>query len=161
MNNTHRTPKSARSGELPHHNLPLLLLQSRERLIGRFRPALKRHGVTVQQYRVLRAVEAEGGLEPREICAVCHISSPSLTGVLARMEAMGYVERERMELDQRRQIVSLTLGGRALFRRLWPDIAEVYRQLEKDLGTQLTAELYRTLHLLLERVAFSESESEE
>jgi homoprotocatechuate degradation regulator HpaR len=156
-----RKDTSAGRGEPTRLNLPLLLLQSRERLIGRFRPALKRHGVTDQQYRVLRAIETHASLEPREICAICHISSPSLTGVLARMEAMGYVERERMEHDQRRQRVSLTPGGRALFRRMWPDIAAVYQQLEKELGKELTADLYRTLHLLLARVAPSDLESEE
>jgi homoprotocatechuate degradation regulator HpaR len=151
----------ARAGEHLRPNLPLLLLQSRERLIGRFRPALKRHGVTEQQYRVLRAIEAHEGLEPRELCAICHISSPSLTGVLARMEAVGYVGRERMPHDQRRQIVSLTPAGRALFRRMWPDIEAIYRQLEKELGKQLTADLYRTLQLLLDRVAPSQMESDE
>ena len=30
-------------------NLPLLLLQSRERLLARFRPVLNTHGITEQQ----------------------------------------------------------------------------------------------------------------
>lgn len=142
-------------------NLPLLLLQARERLIGRFRPVLKRHGVTVQQYRVLRAIATHGAIEPRAICAICHISGPSLTGVLARMEAIGYVGRERLPHDQRRQSVSLTPRGRALFRRLWPEIEAVYRELDKDLGEQLTADLYRTLHMLLDRVPASDTWTDE
>jgi homoprotocatechuate degradation regulator HpaR len=151
----------ARKGGQVRRNLPLLLLQSRERLIGRFRPVLKRHGVTEQQYRVLRAIETHEALEPREICAICHISSPSLAGVLARMEALGYVGRERMAHDQRRQSVSLTPAGRALFLRMWPDIDATYRQIEKELGKELTSDLYRALGALLERVARSDMESEE
>ena len=69
-----------------HRNLPLLLLQARERVIARFRPILNEHGVTEQQWRIVRALLERGPLEPRQIVDVCRISSPSLAGVLARMQ---------------------------------------------------------------------------
>lgn len=134
-------------------NLPLLLLQSRERLLARFRPVLNTHGITEQQYRVLRAVESAGPLEPRQIGAICHISSPSLTGVLARMETMGLVARERLAHDQRRVMVSLTPASRAMFRQMKPRIEAVYQTLEADLGPGLTAEIYSTLDRFLARLS--------
>jgi len=48
--------------------------------VKRFRPVLNEHGITEQQYRVLRAIQASGPSAEQ-----CHISS--LAGVLARMEA--------------------------------------------------------------------------
>lgn len=134
-------------------NLPLLLLQSRERLLARFRPVLNTHGITEQQYRVLRAIESAGPLEPRQIGAICHISSPSLTGVLARMETMGLVARERLAHDQRRVMVSLTPASRAMFRQMKPRIEAVYQTLEADLGPGLTAEIYSTLDRFLARLS--------
>jgi homoprotocatechuate degradation regulator HpaR len=142
-----------------HRNLPLLLLQVRERVIARFRPILNEYGVTEQQYRILRAIEMSGPLEPRQICATCHISSPSLAGVLARMDAMGLVARERLAHDQRRLLVSLTPASRSLFRRMRPRIDAVYKGLEADAGRELTADLYRTLHGLLERLALPDEET--
>lgn len=134
-------------------NLPLLLLQSRERLLARFRPVLNTHGITEQQYRVLRAIESAGPLEPRQIGAICHISSPSLTGVLARMEAMDLVARERLAHDQRRVMVSLTAASRKMFRQMKPRIEAVYQTLEADLGPELTAEIYSTLDRFLARLS--------
>ena len=134
-------------------NLPLLLLQSRERLLARFRPVLNTHGITEQQYRVLRAIESAGPLEPRQIGAICHISSPSLTGVLARMEAMDLVARERLAHDQRRVMVSLTPASRAMFRQMKPRIEAVYQTLEAVLGPELTAEIYSTLDRFLARLS--------
>ena len=134
-------------------NLPLLLLQSRERLLARFRPVLNTHGITEQQYRVLRAIESAGPLEPRQIGAICHISSPSLTGVLARMEAMDLVARERLAHDQRRVMVSLTPASRTMFRQMKPRIEAVYQTLEADLGPGLTAEIYSTLDRFLARLS--------
>lgn len=148
-----RSPRPVHAAQPAHRNLPLLLLQARERLLARFRPVLNAHGVTEQQYRVLRAIEAGGPLEPRQIGAICHISSPSLAGVLARMEAMGLVERERLAHDQRRMLVSLTAASRAMFRSMRPRIAAVYQALEADLGPALTGEIYDTLDRMLARLA--------
>ena len=77
------------SGKFRHRNLPLLLLQAREQVIARFRPILNAHGITEQQWRIVRALLDTGPLEPREIGELCRISSPSLAGVLSRMEELG------------------------------------------------------------------------
>jgi sulfite reductase beta subunit-like hemoprotein len=83
---TRRSPKAAASAAGPafhHRNLPLLLLQAREGVMAQFRPILNAHGVTEQQWRIVRALLEQGPLEPRQIGEVCRISSPSLAGVLA------------------------------------------------------------------------------
>jgi hypothetical protein len=45
-----------------HRNLPLLLLQARESVIGRFRPVLNAHGVTEQQWRPAASCDKGGSL---------------------------------------------------------------------------------------------------
>ena len=77
------TKRIVRTAKFTHRNLPLLLLQARENVIARFRPNLNAHRVTEQQWRIVRALLERGPMEQREIVAVCHISSPSLAGVLA------------------------------------------------------------------------------
>ena len=57
---------SPESGKIRHRNLPLLLLQAREHVIARFRPILNAHGITEQQWRIVRALIDTGPLEPRE-----------------------------------------------------------------------------------------------
>jgi homoprotocatechuate degradation regulator HpaR len=152
-------PTSSNGTRPARRNLPLLLLQSRERLLARFRPVLNTHGITEQQYRVLRAIESAGPLEPRQIGTICHISSPSLTGVLARMEAMDLVARERLAHDQRRVMVSLTPASRAMFRQMKPRIEAVYQTLEADLGPELSDEIYSTLDRFLARLAPAEAQA--
>lgn len=131
-------------------NLPLLLLQVRGGLIGRFRPVLKKTGLTEQQFRILRALDVNGTLEPRELCAICHISSPSLAGVLARMETLGLVTRERLEKDQRRQHVSLTPRAVRMFADVSDDLEAVYRQFEAELGPEFVAQMYAMCDRVLE-----------
>lgn len=138
-------------GALRHRNLPLLLLQAREAVLARFRPILKAHGLTEQQWRVLRAL-VDGPLEPREIVEVCRISSPSLAGVLARMDDLGLVARVRMPHDARRLQVHLTPHSRALAAAMAPQIEATYAALEAELGGEFVAMLYGALDRLVSRL---------
>ena len=70
------------STTLRHRNLPQLMLQAREALMAQFRPILNENGVTEQQWRIIRALLTHGPLEPRQLCELCQISSPSIVGVL-------------------------------------------------------------------------------
>ena len=59
-----------------------------------------------------------GPTEPRELVRLCGISSPSLTGMLARMDDLGLVARKPVAGDQRRVLVSTTARSRAA-ERCW------------------------------------------
>ncbi|GAB4040053.1 MAG: homoprotocatechuate degradation operon regulator HpaR [Rubrivivax sp.] len=135
---------------LSRRNLPLLLLRAREAVIARFRPLLNEVGLTEQQWRILRVLVEVPALEPRQIVRLCGISSPSLAGILARMEAQGLVTREDLAHDRRRQAVSATAKSRRLAARMAPQIEAVYAGLEAQLGAGVVARLYETLDELLD-----------
>jgi len=141
------TPKSTR---LHHRNLPLLLLQARERVISHFRPILNANGVTEQQWRIVRVLYEVPSLEPREIVELCRISSPSMAGVLARMEELGLVARRRLPHDQRRVRVSLTARARTMAARMAPQIDATYRRIEQTVGAEFHQRFERMLDQLLE-----------
>ncbi|HTT09618.1 MAG TPA: homoprotocatechuate degradation operon regulator HpaR [Burkholderiaceae bacterium] len=132
-----------------HRNLPQLMLQAREALMAQFRPILNENGLTEQQWRILRTLLINGPLEPRQLCAACHISSPSITGVLMRMEEAGLVERRRMEDDQRRLKVSVTARSRQLGRRMFPAIDAQYARIEETVGVDALTHVYDVLDTLL------------
>jgi homoprotocatechuate degradation regulator HpaR len=132
-----------------HRNLPLLLLQARERVLAQFRPLLNANGLTEQQWRIMRALLETGPLEPREIVALCGISSPSLAGVLARMEELGLVVRERIDHDQRRLLISLTPLSRGLAAGMAPEVDATYDRLEARVGKARLRALLRDLDELL------------
>lgn len=145
-------PPTPVSTALRHRNLPLLLLQARERVISRFRPILNEHGVTEQQWRLIRALLERGPMEPRDLVSVCQISSPSMAGVLARMDEAGWVLRSRVEGDQRRVRVSLTAQSVALAEAMAPQIEAAYAQIEVRLGEAFTQQLQAMLDVLVERL---------
>jgi homoprotocatechuate degradation regulator HpaR len=148
---SNRKPRAggATAAALRHRNLPLLLLQARERVIANFRPILNAHGITEQQWRIVRALLEHGPLEPRQIGDVCRLSSPSLAGVLARMDKLDLVRRERLAGDQRRVKVMLTARSRALAAAIAPAVETTYAAIESRIGADFMQRFYATLDELI------------
>ena len=132
-----------------HRNLPRLLLQARESLMVRTRPSLREHGLSDQQWRVLRVLGEHGMVETGRVAREAYILGPSLTGVLARMERDGLVRRERDPADQRRTVVEATAKGLKMVERLSRSVESHYQWLEKSLGRQKLAQLYELLDELI------------
>lgn len=116
--------------------------------MARFRPVLNQHGLTEQQWRILRVLLDEDGLEPRQLCERCLISSPSIAGVLMRMEEAGLIKRERMPHDQRRVKVTITANTKKLGKRIAPMIEREYQELEKRVGVKQLQQVYDALDTL-------------
>lgn len=152
MDLSHTQSMPSTSLPFQHRNLPLLLLQARESIFLRFRPLLHAHGLTEQQWRVIRTLLEQGPLEPRHIGDMCCLSSSSLAGILARMDDMGLVQRERFEHDQRRVLVSVTTQAQALAEELAPRIEATYAELEDQIGADFAKHLYAMLDELQQRL---------
>jgi homoprotocatechuate degradation regulator HpaR len=133
-----------------HRNLPRLLLQARESVMAHTRPSLRDHGLSDQQWRVLRVLGEHGVVETGRVAREAFILGPSLTGVLSRMERDGLIQRERDPADQRRTVVQATPKGMKLVARLQQTIEAHYEWMEKSLGKQKLGELYALLDALIE-----------
>ena len=151
----------ARTQAFKHRNLPLLLLKAREAVMQHRRPTLRAHGLSDQQWRVLRVLadpaHAEG-LDTGRLARESHLLGPSLTGMLARMEAAGMVQRERSAEDARRSVVRATAAGLRLAASLQRTIEAQYDELEARLGRAHLTQLYA---LLDELIALQASDDEE
>jgi homoprotocatechuate degradation regulator HpaR len=144
--------RSRKPPQVRHRNLPLQLLQAREHVIAHFRPLFNTEGITEQQWRIIRLLIETGPLEPRDIGAMCSLSSPSLAGILSRMEDLGLIQRRRLEHDQRRLRVSLTQKSVALAKRLAPRIESTYEYIEQLIGAEFADRFYQTLDELIARL---------
>jgi homoprotocatechuate degradation regulator HpaR len=133
-----------------HRNLPRLLLQAREAVMAHNRPRLREHGLSDQQWRVLRVLGEHGTVETGRVAREAYILGPSLTGVLARMERDGLVRRERDPADQRRTVVEATTKGLKLVDKLSHAVEAHYQWMENTLGKHKLKQLYRLLDELIE-----------
>lgn len=129
-------------------SLPIMLLRAREAVMQRFRPMLKKHGLSEQQWRVLRVLNERGPTEPTVLADQSVILTPSLTRILAHLESRQLILRTRHAEDGRRQVASLTPSGRAMIARIAPESSAIYADLERDFGASETHALMQALRKL-------------
>jgi homoprotocatechuate degradation regulator HpaR len=132
-----------------HRNLPRLLLEAREAVMAHTRPSLREHGLSDQQWRVLRVLGEHAqeavGVETGRVAREAYLLGPSLTGVLARMERDGLITRERCPQDARRTVVRATALGLDKVQALSLTIEAHYRWMAQHLGKDKLSQLYALL----------------
>ena len=67
-----------------HDSLTIALLQAREAAMAYFRPIVKRHNLTEQQWRIVRILAERPSMDFHDLAFRACILRPSLTGILTR-----------------------------------------------------------------------------
>ena len=90
----------------------------------------KGHGVTEQQYHVLRALDAAGagGMPCLELARRLPTPAPDVTRLIERLRRSGLVSRRRLERDRRVVLIELTERGACTLRRLGPSLEHFHRE---------------------------------
>ena len=116
-------------------SLPIALLRAREATMRRFKPHVDAHGLTIQQWRVIRALADQGPLDATALAERCVILPPSLTRIFRTLEAKGLIRAEASP-DARRHVVALTGSGRALYAEMAVTSEAIYAEIEAAFGRE-------------------------
>ena len=119
-----------------------------------FRPNLAGHGITEQQWRVLRALSStddRAGAGIGELADRVLLLGPSLSRIVVTLEERGLIRRYRDDTDARRSQVAITAEGLALVRSVAPRAEEIYGGIESRFGRERLARLLVELTELAEQ----------
>lgn len=130
------------------------LYAAARRVTGVYTPYLKPLGLTYTQYIVFMVLWEQDGLQVSEIGEKLLLDSGTLTPLLKKMEAQGYLTRTRSKLDERSVIVSLTEKGKALKE----EVGQI--PLKAAQCVRLSPEEAQTLYKLLYKVLESTGDLE-
>jgi homoprotocatechuate degradation regulator HpaR len=129
-------------------SLPMSLLRAREAVMRQFRPSLRHHGLTEQQWRILRALAAVDAIEVTELARVAFLLGPSLSRILRDLEARHLIERRTPEADLRRGVVSISAKGLKLIEAVAPTSEIIYAAITKIYGARKLSQLQDMLSTL-------------
>jgi homoprotocatechuate degradation regulator HpaR len=129
-------------------SLPMSLLRSREAVMRHFRPSLRNHGLTEQQWRILRALASVDTIEVTELARVAFLLGPSLSRILRDLEARHLIERKVAKADLRRGVVSISAKGVKLIEAVAPSSEAIYAAITRRYGARKLTELQDMLHAL-------------
>jgi len=134
-------------------SLPMSLLRAREAVMRQFRPSLREHGLTEQQWRILRALAAIEATEVTELARTAFLLGPSLSRILRDLEARHLIERKTAKSDQRRSMVSISKEGVKLMASVAPSSEAIYAEITQRFGARRLAELQEMLRELEQSLA--------
>src|SRR6478609_8906207 len=151
------SPNAPAAGQVPmrdfSRSLPMSLLRAREAVMRQFRPSLREHGLTEQQWRILRALASVEAVEVTELARTAFLLGPSLSRILRDLEARNLVERETAKADQRRSMVSISKEGVKLMASVAPTSEAIYAEITRRFGARRLAELQDMLGELEQSLA--------
>jgi len=108
--------------------------------------------LTTSQLVVMELLKSQGELTPRAIAQSMNLTQATVTSLVDRLQARGYVARQRGERDRRQVHVTLTREGEAQLadapESLQQRFVRDFRRLEPWERSSILAALQRVAHLL-------------
>lgn len=140
---------TARHFSATHRTLPMALLRAREVIMDRFRPLLHEHGITEQQWRVLRNLQENSPQDASDLARNVNVLGPSLTRIIKTLQAKDLINTARGQSDGRRVMISLTATGEDFIHAVAPGSAKIYSEIEDQLGRDHIESLLDDLESLI------------
>src|SRR5258706_4522279 len=138
----------------PAEQAAIGVLIAAEHLQQSFAEACERHGVTTDQYRVLRILRdaPPAGYARGEVTSRCSMHrSPDMTRMLDRLVRLGFARRRLDPDDRRCSIATITRAGLAVLNRVDPEIAAAAPRMTKPLSGPELHELTRLTEALADQ----------
>jgi len=129
---------------------PALLAQVSQLISGEFHVIVQSSGFEVSDWRVLSTLSDGKAISIGQLAQVSVTKQPTVTRLLDRMEAQGYVKRIPHETDRRVTLVRITPRGQKLVSALIAQARSHEEQVLAPLGKEKAEELKATLRLLIE-----------
>jgi homoprotocatechuate degradation regulator HpaR len=114
----------------------MMLYQTLDAVMPRFRRIFNDFGLTEQHWRVLRVLWETDHTTIMALSEATLLPAPSLIGIVDRLERDELVNRQRSEVDRRKVNVVLTSQGAALEGEIMPRVASAYAELKQSVDAE-------------------------
>ena len=129
---------------------PALLAQVSQLISGEFHVIVQAAGFEISDWRVLSTLSDGKAMSIGRLAQISVTKQPTVTRLLDRMEAQGYVKRIPSETDRRVTLVRITPPGQKLVSELIVQAKLHEDQVLAPLGAEKAEELKATLRMLIE-----------
>ena len=119
-------------------------------VVKRYTPFLDEIDLTYTQYIVMMVLWDKKSVTVKELGEILYLDSGTLTPLLKKLEAKGYLSRKRSETDERNLIVTISGQGELLREKAAEVPDKISRCIALETGEAMT--LYRLLYKLLEKL---------
>lgn len=122
--------------------------------------ALRKYELTRSQVEILHFLKTnqDRNISQKDVQDFLHISNPSVTGLVNRLEAKGFIYRSTDERDRRVRYLHLDQKAKQMNRDLIRSFHNYEAKLVENMSEEEQETLYRLLKLMLHNIEKEESE---
>lgn len=144
-------PDGLEPGDQPFYEeyLPYLLSRAGHQVASGFHQQLRRHGLTMLEWRVLAALSSRSAWTIGELADVSLAKQPTISKLIDRLEVQRLVTRHGDPEDARRVLIRLTPTGRETLAPVLQDAAAFNLSLLADYPPEALSELKQLLRRLI------------
>lgn len=138
------------SSEFDLHAAPGHLLRRAQQLhAATFAASVSDPDLTTPQFAVLTVLRTSPKIDQVRLSQRLAIDRSTIADIAGRLEERGLIKRQRDTVDGRRNLLSLTPGGRALHDRTRPEVVQVGQRLLEPLTPADRKHLLRCLTTII------------
>jgi DNA-binding MarR family transcriptional regulator len=116
------------------------------------RQLLREYGLTAPQLATLREILVGENVSPVSLATALHLSQPTVTGILRRLEKQKLIRCEQSSKDRRKVLAKVTLRGRRFAKQAPPLLRDQFRnelsQIPKSQQTEILMVLQRVAAMM-------------
>jgi DNA-binding MarR family transcriptional regulator len=119
--------------------------------VARLQRIIRQHamgGLSLTEGSCLALIDREGPLSLTQIAAREHLSAPTITKIVVRLEARGLIDRGQEPGDRRVSLIAVSRRGQALLDRIRSERTAYLHQRLAELGADQLDDLVKALPVL-------------
>ena len=127
------------------------LYAAAKEVVRKYKPVLDELDLTYTQYTTMMVLWEKEELNVKELGSMLYLDSGTLTPLLKKLEAKGYISRTRCKEDERNLIIQITEKGDALKEKaayIPKEMTDKWVNLSKEEISVMYHSLYKLLSLV-------------
>lgn len=132
--------------------IAMLIKEIYSDITGIISDGLKESGLTYQQIMVIKLIAHKGKINISELCDEMHLVKGTVSGIVKRLEAAGYVEKVKDDIDKRNSYVVLSENGIEFANNFRCTINQSFDKIFENFDDSQIAEIRECLLKLKEKI---------
>lgn len=113
---------------------------------------LRGNGLTYQQIIIIKLIGHNREITISDICTEMSLTKGTVSGIVSRMEALGYVEKHKKDNDKRNTYLKLSDQGKAFAFKCKDTMIESFDEIFKEFTEDELKKLKTELNYVLEKI---------
>lgn len=132
--------------------IAMLIKEIYSNTMGKVNCGIKKSGLTPQQITVIKLIAHKGKITIKELCKEMSLAKGTVSGIISRLENMGYIRKVKEDKDKRNTYVIFTEKGLDFAKNFKEDINNSFDKVFENFTDEEIEEVRKNLLKLREKI---------